>query len=254
MTTLLDPPLPPTALYLPLGGAFFRSWPREWDREAISKPGMMMSKQGSLDLQTRDLVRFAAAIAQGYEPELRERVGALKSSQVPVAWVEELLLQSVLMVGYPRALIAFTVWRKFSGVEAPASDPDQDYGRAPEWTRRGEELCAVVYGENYGKLRESVRTLHPAIDSWMITEGYGRTLARTGMDPKLRELCTVAQTAVLEAPRQLHSHLRGALNAGASFGQIEGVLSIVNPLLSFDQWKKVKQLWRSVREGWSAGH
>ena len=212
-----------------------------------------MSKQDSLDPQTRALVRFAAAIAQGYEPELRERVGPLRSSQVPAVWVEELLLQSVLMVGYPRALIAFTVWRKFSGVEAPAADQDGDYGRAWEWTRRGEELCAGVYGENYGKLRESVRALHPAIDAWMITEGYGRTLARAGLDLKLRELCTVAQTAVLEAPRQLHSHLRGALNAGASFGQIEGALSIVNPLLSFDQWKKVKQLWRTVREGWDPG-
>jgi len=214
----------------------------------------MMAKQDSLAPQARDLVRFAAAIAQGYEPELRERVGPLRSSLVPVAWVEELLLQSVLMVGYPRALIALTVWRKFSGVDPPAIDPDQDYGRSSEWTHRGEELCAVVYGENYQKLRESVRALHPAIDSWMITEGYGRTLARPGLDLMLRELCTVAQTAVLEAPRQLHSHLRGALNAGATFGQIEGVLSIVNPLLSFDQWKKVKQLWRTVREGWSPGH
>jgi len=213
-----------------------------------------MAKQDSLDPQARDLVRFAAAIAQGYEPELRERVGPLRSSQVPVIWVEELLLQSVLMVGYPRTLIAFTVWRKFSGVPAPATDPDTDYGRAGEWTTMGETLCAVVYGENYGKLRESVRGLHPAIDAWMVTEGYGRTLSRPGLDLKLRELCTVAQTAVLEAPRQLHSHLRGALNAGASFGQIEGALSIVNPLLSFDQWKKVKQLWRTVREGWSPGH
>ncbi|MGZ8398647.1 MAG: carboxymuconolactone decarboxylase family protein, partial [Gemmatimonadales bacterium] len=223
-------------------------------REPIPKLGIMMSKQDSLDPQTRDFVRFAAAIAQGYEPELRERVGPLRSSQVPVAWVEELLLQSVLMVGYPRALIAFTVWRQRSGVEAPATDPDQDYGRAAEWTRRGEELCAVVYGDNYRKLRESVRSLHPAIDSWMITEGYGRTLGRPGLALKLRELCTVAQTAVLEAPRQLHSHLRGALNAGATFGQIDGVLSIVNPLLSFDQWKKIKQLWRGVREGWAPGH
>jgi 4-carboxymuconolactone decarboxylase len=115
-------------------------------------------------------------------------------------------------------------------------------------------VCTVIYGENYRKLRESVRTLHPAIDSWMITEGYGRTLGRPGLDLMRRELCTVAQTAVLEAPKQLHSHLRGALNAGASFGQIEGVLSIVNPLLSFDQWKKVKELWRSVREGWSPGN
>lgn len=212
-----------------------------------------MAKQDNLDAQTRDLVRFAAAIAQGYEPELRERVGPLRTSQVPVQWVEELLLQSTLFVGYPRALIAFTAWRKFSGVPAPRSDEDADYARAPEWTRRGEEACAIVYGDNYEKLRASVMSLHPAIDSWMITEGYGRTLSRPGLDLLRRELCIVAQTAVLEAPRQLHSHLRGALNAGAPFGQIEGVLSIVNPLLSFDQWKKVKELWRTVRDGWSPG-
>jgi len=127
-------------------------------------------------------------------------------------------------------------------------------GQTEDWIRRGEAVCATVYGENYRKLRESVRTLHPAIDAWMITEGYGRTLGRPGLDLMRRELCTVAQTAVLEAPKQLHSHLRGALNAGASFGQIEGVLSIVNPLLSFDQWKKVKELWRSVRDGWSPGN
>lgn len=209
-----------------------------------------MAKQDQLDTQTRDLVRFAAAIAQGYEPELRERVGALRSSQVPPAWVEELLLQSVLMVGYPRALIAFTVWRKFGGLPAPEPDEGVDYGRAAEWTRRGEQTCAQVYGDNYQKLRDSVRSLHPAADAWMITEGYGRTLARPGLDLMRRELSTVAQMAVLEAPRQLHSHLRGALNAGATFGQIEGVLSIVNPLLSFDQWKKVKELWRSVQEAW----
>jgi 4-carboxymuconolactone decarboxylase len=211
---------------------------------------MMMAKQDNLDLQTRDLVSFAAAVAQGYEPELRERVTQLRSSQVPTLWVEELLLQSVLMVGYPRALVAFTVWRKQSGVAAPESDPGQDYSQVPEWARRGEELCTVVYGENYGKLRTTVHSLHPAVDSWMVTEGYGRTLARPGLDLRRRELCTVAQTAVLEAPKQLHSHLRGALNAGATFGQIEGALSIVNPLLSFDQWKKVKELWKTVRNGW----
>jgi 4-carboxymuconolactone decarboxylase len=158
------------------------------------------------------------------------------------------------MVGYPRGLLAFVVWRQFSGVPAPDTDEGQDYSHAAEWTRRGEEVCAKVYGDNYRKLRDSVRVLHPAVDAWMITEGYGRTLARPGLDLKLRELCTVAQTAVLEAPRQLHSHLRGALNGGATFGQIEGVLSIVNPLLSFDQWKTVKQLWRTVRDGWSPGN
>jgi len=213
----------------------------------------MTAKQDNLDPQTRDLARFAAAIAQGYEPELRERVAPLRSSHVPVQWVEELLLQSALMCGYPRALVAFMVWRKFGGVPAPQEDVEAGYSDVAAWTKRGEETCALIYGDNYAKLRDSVRALHPAMDTWMITEGYGRTLARPGLDLVRRELCTVVQTAVLETPRQLHSHLRGALNAGATFGQIEGVLSIVNPLLSFDQWKKVKELWKAVREGWSPG-
>jgi 4-carboxymuconolactone decarboxylase len=211
----------------------------------------LMAKQDILDPQTRDLVRFAAAVAQGYEPELRERVTSLRASQVPVSWVEELLLQSVLMCGYPRALVAFTVWRKFGGVPAPQEDPDTDYSKTPDWTSRGEYTCGLVYGDNYRKLRDTVRQLHPALESWMITEGYGRTLSRPGLDLMRRELCTVAQMAVLESPRQLHSHLRGSLNAGATFGQIEGTLSIVNSMLSFDQWKKVKELWRSVRDGWT---
>jgi 4-carboxymuconolactone decarboxylase len=174
-----------------------------------------MAKHDSLDTQTRELVRFAAAIAQGDEPELRERVRSLRMAQVPVAWVEELLLQSILMCGYPRALVAIAVWRRFSGVRAPMTDPDAGYEQAADWTRRGEATCEVVYGVNYEKLRDNVRDLHPAVDLWMITEGYGRTLSRPGLDLMRRELCTVAQTAVLETERQLHSHLKGALNAGA---------------------------------------
>lgn len=209
-----------------------------------------MAKQDHLDPQTLTLVRFAAAIAQGYEPELRERASACRSAQLPVAWVEELLLQSLLMVGYPRALVAFATWRKVARVAAPPTDPSAGYEHLAEWTRRGEETCGVVYGANYRRLRENVKDLHPALDAWMITEGYGRTMSRPGLDLMRRELCVVAQTAVLETPRQLHSHLRGSLHAGATFGQVEAVLSVVNPLLSYDQWKKVKELWQLVRESW----
>lgn len=209
-----------------------------------------MAKQDSLDAPTLNLVRFAAAIAQGYEPELRERASGCKTAQVPPTWVDELLLQSILMVGYPRALVAYGLWRKVSRLIAPESDPSAEYSNVPKWTTSGEETCSIVYGPNYEKLRENVRDLHPALDLWMITEGYGRTMSRHGLDLLRRELCIVAQTAVLEVPRQLHSHLRGSLHAGATFGQVDAVLSVVNPLLSYDQWKKVKELWTTVRDGW----
>ncbi len=212
-----------------------------------------MAKHDKLDPQTRDLVRLAAAIAQGYEPDIRERIGSCRASQVPTSWVEELLLQSILMCGYPRALNACALWRTLGGVPAPKEDDGADYEQWPAWKAQGEATCHIVYGDNYGKLRDNVRALHPAFDAWMVVEGYGRTLSRGGLDLMRRELCTVAQTAVLETQRQLHSHLRGALHAGASFEQIEGVLSVVNPLLSFDEWKRVKELWKTVRDGWTGG-
>lgn len=209
-----------------------------------------MAKQDKLDAPTLNLVRFAAAIAQGYEPDLRERAAACRSTQVPVPWVEELLLQSLLMIGYPRTLIAFSIWRKVSRVDPPESDPGAEYSQMAEWVTRGEETCSIVYGANYKKLRNNVRALHPALDAWMIAEGYGRTMSRPGLDLMRRELCTVAQTAVMETPRQLLSHLRGSLHAGATVPQVEGVLSVVNPLLSYDQWKRVKEMWVSVRDNW----
>jgi len=209
-----------------------------------------MTQRNPLDPHTLELVRFAAAIAQGVEVDLRERAEALREAGVPVVWVEELLLQSVLMLGYPRTLSAIGVWRKASGVPAPEQDGDADYSRVEEWVERGEAACARVYGDNYQKLRANIQALHPALDAWMITEGYGRTIARPGLDLPRRELCIVAQVAMLETPRQLHSHLRGALNAGAELEQIDAVLAVVNPLLAYEQWKRIKELWLTVRGGW----
>ena len=209
-----------------------------------------MAQRNPLDPHTLELVRFAVAIAQGNDVDLRERVEAMREAGVPVAWVEELLLQSVLMLGYPRALSALGVWRKTSGVAAPEQDADADYARVDQWVERGEAACARVYGDNYTKLRANIQALHPALDAWMITEGYGRTIARPALDLLRRELCIVAQVAMLETPRQLHSHLRGALNAGADFAQIDAALAVVNPVLAYEQWKQVKELWQTVRGAW----
>ena len=68
-----------------------------------------------LDPQTLALVRIATATATGNEAALRERMIAARAARVPPVWVEELLLQSFLNVGYPLALVAFGVWREVAG-------------------------------------------------------------------------------------------------------------------------------------------
>lgn len=207
-----------------------------------------MAQAPALDDATLCLVDFAAAIATGHDGLLRRSAERAVAQDVPAGWIDELVLQSVLMVGWPRALMAMGVWRSVAGDDAPDHDADADYDAAAAWYARGQETCRVVYGENYEKLRANVRRLHPALDAWMITEGYGRTLSRPGLDLVRRELCTVVQTAVLDTPHQLHSHLRGALNAGATIAQVDAALRSVEPLMTREQSVKAETLWQAVRE------
>ena len=197
---------------------------------------------------TRALIALAAEIVGGDVAALKRCAAEAVHAGVPAVVIDELVLQSVLTVGWPKALVAAGVCRTGIGAPAAEQDADVDYGRHAEWTTRGEATCRIIYGDHYEKLRMNVRQLHPALEAWMVTEGYGRTLSRPGLDLKSRELCTVAQTAVLRTPRQLHSHLLGALRAGASTDEITATLNVVRPLLSTTEWEDVVVLWSRVRE------
>src|SRR2546428_11488817 len=90
-----------------------------------------------LEPQTIALIRVATAIAQGDEALLRERMTVARASKVPAEWVEELLLQSLLNVGYPLTLMAFGVWRGIAGPVAQAGE-----GLTPRRLAPGEEQGA----------------------------------------------------------------------------------------------------------------
>ena len=111
----------------------------------------MMAKQDSLDLQTRDLVRFAAAIAQGYEPELRERV-RLSGYPRCRSLGRGAVAPGLLMVRLPpRPHRFYGLAQGQRGARAGLRSGSGLSART-EWTKRGEEMCAIVYGENYRKL------------------------------------------------------------------------------------------------------
>ncbi|MEO7513670.1 MAG: carboxymuconolactone decarboxylase family protein [Gemmatimonadaceae bacterium] len=186
---------------------------------------------GVLDDEHVALVRLAAAIAALDEDSVRTAM-ARSASVVRPVWVEEVILQSYLFAGFPRTLNAAREWRKLSGLPAPADDPGERFADAAEWASNGEETCAVVYGPFYERLRQNIRTLHPALDAWMIVEGYGKVLSRPYMALKERELCVVAACAAAGQDRQLHSHLHGALNAGASAAEVSAVLDVLSDVMA----------------------
>ena len=202
-----------------------------------------------LDDATRRLVQLAAAAAGSEERVVRECLVAT-IDHVPVLWVEELLLQTYLFAGFPRALNAMREWRRLSGLAAPsvevsaASQPDPEALRAT-----GEATCGAVYGTMYGRLREHIRALHPDLDTWMVVEGYGKVLSRPGLDLQRRELCIVAACAASRQDRQLHSHVRGALNVGVAIGVVAGALDALRGLVSDDRLDVGQKLLARVGAG-----
>jgi 4-carboxymuconolactone decarboxylase len=202
---------------------------------------------GGLDARTDALCRLAATIAVGTEPDMRRAMRDAVERAVPPEWVEEVVLQSYLFAGFPRALNASREWRRASGRPAPHEDRAAAYDDVDAWRTAGEKTCETVYGAFYERLRHNIRELHPALDTWMIVEGYGKVLSRPGLDLARRELCIVAVCAAAEQDRQLHSHLHGARNAGASPGEIDGALAAADGFLDADARMRVRLLWARVR-------
>jgi len=212
----------------------------------MTNPSSSRVTVAALGDEERALVRLAAVIAAGSEADIRTEL-ARAQQDARVEWLEEVILQSYLFAGFPRTLNAAREWRRVSGRAAPLNDDGERLDRADEWRRQGEETCAIVYGPFYDRLRVNIRALHPALDAWMIVEGYGKVLSRPGLDLARRELCIVAACAASRQERQLHSHLHGALHAGASESAITDTLGAVASLVPADDAAKHRMLWARVQ-------
>ncbi|HVO35770.1 MAG TPA: carboxymuconolactone decarboxylase family protein [Gemmatimonadales bacterium] len=201
-----------------------------------------------LDPQTQGLMRVALALPHASENELADWMRRAREEGTPALWLEELLLASVLYVGFPRAIVAWTVYRRLEPDPAPGSEPS-DYARWQEWQGRGEAACRAVYGKHYDQLRHNIGTLHPALDQWMIVDGYGKTLSRGGLSLMQRELCSVAMLVPQGVPRQLVSHFTGAINTGATPEQVDEVLNLATALpVRSRNLDVARSLWQELKD------
>ncbi len=191
----------------------------------------------------RALVRVSAALASRDKTALTKAFEEARGTATD-GEVEEVLLQAYLFLGFPASLNGMAAWRRFSGAE-PDEPQELDCGA---WADRGHEVCGSVYAGHYGKLRETIRALHPDLEQWMVVEGYGKVLGRPGLPLTTRELCIVTALAVVGAPKQLYSHLRGALNVGVAAADVEEALTQADPYLDRDGRRGSMKVWEKVQE------
>lgn len=223
--------------------------------EALDGSKTAAGPTAALDGPTAALVRLSAWIAGGTEQEVRAGLDACQAAGVPDRWVEELVLQSYLFAGFPRTLNAAREWRARRGASdrragtanaGPIPASGAMVSEVGRWQAAGEATCARVYGRHYEKLRQNIRALHPALDDWMIVEGYGKVLSRDGLDLGRRELCIVAACTATRQARQLHSHLHGARNVGVPDTVVAAALDALDGAVPPDALAAARLLWQRV--------
>ena len=206
---------------------------------------MMSRTRGSsvslieLDDATQSLVVLAAHLAGGSEHEVRAALQAAYA-RTPHEWIEEVLLQTYLFAGFPRALNGMREWRRL------APEPSATRATPMDVRSAGEATCAQVYGTMYEKLRVNIRELHPLLDDWMIDEGYGKVLSRPGLDLARRELCIVAACVASGQDRQLQSHLHGARNVGVPAAVIRASLESLRGSVDEALVSRALKLWSRI--------
>lgn len=201
---------------------------RRLERELESGLNDLESPRGA-DFPTRALALGAAAASDGRRDLVRAALRVVLAGGVDAGRLREVLLQTYLFAGYPRAINALAELAALTPhPDAPGGLDLAVTGDEAGWVARGQALCREVYGERYERLLTTMAKISPELGRWMVVEGYGKVLSRPGLDKRVRELTAIAALIPLGVPSQLRAHLRGALLVGASPPEITTVLRVAS--------------------------
>lgn len=85
---------------------------------------------------------------------------------------------------------------------------------------RGYKMRSKVLGASYAAKSLKSRTFSAPLHELVIQYGWGDVWTGKHLDLKTRSLLMIVMLTALNRPEQLHAHIRGALNNGASKGDI----------------------------------
>jgi 4-carboxymuconolactone decarboxylase len=135
-----------------------------------------------------------------------------KSNEYSPTKLYEGILQSYLFCGFPAVIESFKIFRKYY----KQFEINKTKYNVSDFRTKGKSNCKLIYKKNYKKLIENMNSYSLDLKEWMIIEGYGKVLGRKGLTLLEREYINVTILCTRYYENQLHSHLKGCMNLGAS--------------------------------------
>lgn len=165
------------------------------------------------------LCELVACISSKKTLKLESLLLKLKANQILPITIYESILQIYLFCGFPAAIIGIQAFSRHFKI----SISKESYN-LKNFRSRGKLNCKAVYQANYDKLIHNFDNMSPDLAEWMIIEGYGKVLGRSGLELRDRELLNVSILCTNYYEHQLFSHIKGSINTGNPKALIEKVI------------------------------
>jgi 4-carboxymuconolactone decarboxylase len=129
----------------------------------------------------------------------------------------------------------------------PNSDSNSDSQSIPD----------LLWGSQRPQIEAHLEGLDPDLKRYVLEFAYGEIYPRAGLELKTKELLACAMLLALGSTAELKTHLRGAIQAGASETELRETLLFAIPYLGFPRvnagFGVLKELLEGKREGKQAG-
>lgn len=180
-------------------------------------PLSALQNREGLPASERLLIKVAACTWTNDRETLSECVRRCREVGVPRSQLEEVLLQTILFCGFPRAITAFGTLEEEWATTSPSTG---GHVAVSQQRAAGEGLFDAIYGDNSKNVKALLQRHHGELHDFILDAAYGRILTRPGLDTRIRELVAVAVLALADQVPQMIAHGRGALRLGAGVREV----------------------------------
>lgn len=182
--------------------------------------GDIYSRTGT-SLLEKEIAVVAALTAMGNAaPQLKVHIHGALNVGASTEELVEVILQMSSYSGFPSAINGINALKevlqekKIDFQPVPETQEGDRFNQGAEWLGKLDENQVDVLKENF-------QDIAPDLTEFVVAFGYGDIYSRKNLDPKLRQIATIAAlTCMGTAQPQLAFHIRAGLNVGLNREEI----------------------------------
>lgn len=193
-----------------------------------------------LDLKSKEIAVVAALTAMGtVQPQLKVHINGALNTGSTINEIKEVILQMAVYSGFPCCINGMNALKEVLKERQEYAIKDEIGKTATDTTQTdriklGEQELSKLDSLQVDRLKMAYHDLSPELVRLIIEFGYADIFSRDNLDPKYRQIATIAAlTALGNAQPQLKFHINAGLNIGLTVEKVKEIMLLMSVYSGF---------------------